>query len=162
MLRELIALSDESRVWLYQCNRELSYDEIDELRPALFNFVSDWSSHKVDVPAYGNIFHRRFIGFFADESQMHGVSGCSIDSSVQFIRQVSEHLKVDFFDRLQFAYLHGEEVRTIHQSEMKGSYEKKEIDKETLFFDNLVTTKADFLKSWLKPLESSWHARMIR
>jgi hypothetical protein len=162
MLRELIALSDVSRVWLYQANRELTYDEIDQLRPAIFNFVSEWSSHKVNVPAYGNIFHKRFIGFFADESQMHGVSGCSIDSSVQFIRQISSHLNVDFFDRLQFAYLDGEEVKTVHQSEMKKLYENNNIDDETLFFDNLVSNKADFLEYWLKPLKSSWHNRMIK
>ena len=161
MLRELIALDNTSKVWIYQADRELSYDEIDEIRPLIFEFVDSWSSHGVDVPAYGNIFHRRFLALFADESNYSGVSGCSIDSSVAFVRQLSENLNVDFFNRMLFSYMQEEEIFCASQDAINQSIQEGRVNGETLFFDNLVDSKEKFLKTWLVPLQDSWHSRMF-
>ena len=158
MLRELIALNSQSKVWIYQANKELSYDEIDFLRPSIFEFVQKWSSHGSGVDAYGNVFHRRFIGLFADETS--SVSGCSIDSSVGFIRSMGESLGVDFFRRTDFAFLKEDEVVIFDQSEIGEAFEKGNIDESTFVFDNLVKTKEQFLEAWLKPFSESWHYRL--
>jgi len=159
MLRELIALEPDSRAWVYQANRELSYDELDLLRPALFNFIQQWSSHGKGVDAYGNIFHRRFIGIFADKS-IH-VSGCSIDASTHFIKEWGEQLNIDFFERTTFAFLKDETVITFPQSQVKSAIANGEINNQTFVFDNLVDTKEKFLKSWLVPFSESWHKRVV-
>jgi len=159
MLRELIALEPDSRAWIYQANRELSYDELDLLRPALFDFVQQWSSHGQGVDAYGNIFHRRFIGIFADKSIQ--VSGCSIDASTHFIKEWGTKLNVDFFDRTHFAFLKDEDVLTFPQGEVQDALNSGVITDQTFVFDNLVDTKEKFLKSWLVPLTESWHQRVI-
>ena len=39
MLKELIALDPDSKVWIYQSDRQLSYDEVDEIRQLIFDFV---------------------------------------------------------------------------------------------------------------------------
>ena len=160
MLRELIALEDHSKIWVYQADRELVYDEIDTLRPEIFKFVDQWTSHHNSVLGYGNIFHKRFIALFVDES-MAATSGCSIDSSVAFVRSVGQELGIDFFDRLNFTYLVGEDVRTIKTNDLAAAVKSGEVTDETLFFDNLVKTKGDFLQSWLKPLKDSWHSRFV-
>jgi hypothetical protein len=157
MIRELIALDNSSRVWIYQADRELSYDEIDVVRPNIFSFVNQWSTHGTDVDAYGNIFHKRFIVLFADDA--HQVSGCSIDSSVSFIRQLGEALKIDFFNREQFAFMEGEDIFTVHKNELPKALETVKVKDSTFVFDNLVSTKEKFLKSWLVPFGSSWHKR---
>lgn len=160
MLRELIALEDHSKVWIYQANRELNYDEIDWTRAQIFAFVDRWTSHHKDVLGYGNIFHKRFIGLFVDET-VAATSGCSIDSSVAFIKSLGEHLQIDFFERMTYAYLEEEDVNTISHGELSNAYKDKLVNDNTLFFDNLVKTKGDFLQSWLKPLGSSWHSRFL-
>jgi len=162
MLRELIALNNSSKVWIYQADREFTYDELDEIREELFPFVDAWSSHGADVPAYANVFHRRFLCFFADESQMGGVSGCSIDSTVAFVRMIGEKYQVNFFDRMQYAYMEDEEIKTVHHNQFKSEVEAGDIAQNTLFFDNLVSTKDKFLKNWLVPLEESWHKKMLK
>ena len=65
------------------------------------------------------------------------------------------------FDRMDYAYMVDEEIYTIHHNDLAQAYEKGHITDETLFFDNLVKTKGDFLKEWLKPLKDSWHFRFI-
>jgi len=162
MLRELIALDNTSKVWIYQADREFSYDELDDIREELFPFVDKWSSHGANVPAYANVFHRRFLCFFADESNMSGVSGCSIDSSVAFVRMIAEKYQVNFFDRMQYAYMEEEDIKIVHHNDFKPAVDSGEIKQDTLFFDNLVSTKDKFLKNWLVPLEESWHKKMLR
>jgi hypothetical protein len=95
-----------------------------------------------------------------DESQA-GASGCSIDSSVQFVRQLQQELGVDFFDRMLFAWQDGEQVQTAHRENFAALYRQGLIDGDTLVYDHLVKTKADFESAWLKPLSQSWHARMV-
>lgn len=160
MLRELIALENSSRVWIYQADRDFSYDELDEVRPHVFDFVDKWTSHHQSVYGYGNIFHKRFIALFVDESAATA-SGCSIDASVAFVKSIGSKLDVDFFDRMNFTYLEDDEVKTIKSNDMSSALEKHQINNDTLFFDNLVKTKGDFLKHWLKPLNESWHANFV-
>jgi len=160
LLRELIALEDHSKVWIYQADRELAYDEIDEIRPEIYQYVDQWTSHHKSVMGYGNIFHRRFIALFVDES-MAATSGCSIDSSVAFIRSQGQKFGLDFFDRLSFAYLEDDNVQSIKTVDLSIAMKDGTISDQTLFFDNLVKTKGDFMRSWLKPLKDSWHFRFV-
>lgn len=160
MLRELIALENESKVWIYQADRDFTYDELDRFRPEIFKFVDQWTSHHQSVSGYGNIFHKRFLALFVDES-LAQTSGCSIDSSVSFVKSVGAALNIDFFDRLNFTYLEEDEVKSIKNVDLSDALKNNEIGESTLFFDNLVKNKGDFLKSWLKPLKDSWHYNFV-
>lgn len=162
MILDLIALDPTSRVWLYQADRELSYDELDDARELLFDFLSEWTAHRQELHTYGNIFHRRFLGLFVDESQAAGASGCSIDSSVRFVQQLGERMDINFFERTAYAYMDAQEViHPIGHADLGTAYSSGQITDDTLFFDNLVKTKEQFLKSWLVPLKDSWHSRFL-
>ena len=161
MIRDLIALSDQSRVWIYQADRELTYEELDELRPLIFNFLDQWTAHNQDLMTYGNIFHRRFLALFVDES-LNSASGCSIDKSVKFIESIGQKLTVDFFDRMNVCFLDDEEIHCVKLADINSLYQSGAINKSTLFFDNLVKTKKEFLKSWLVKLDESWYKRFIK
>ena len=157
---DLIALDNSSKVWLYQADREFSYEELDTIREDLFHFLTAWTSHNNELMCYGNVFHKRFLGLFVDESKA-GVSGCSIDKSVKFVNALGQKLDVGFFDRMTHAFLENDEVHTLPHDKLSESYEAGKINDNTLFFDNLVKTKGDFLTSWIKPLKDSWHTRFL-
>ncbi|MBP6397586.1 MAG: hypothetical protein KBF57_00865 [Saprospiraceae bacterium] len=161
MVRELIALAPESRVWLYAASRELSYEELDIAREMLLPFLEEWTSHSRELMCYGNIFHQRFLGIFVDES-MAPASGCSIDASSRFVQQLSEKLKVDFFSRSEVFSLQNDKINAWNLQSLSQSYIDGEFNNDTLFFDNLVTTKEAFLRSWLVPLKDSWINRFVR
>ena len=160
MILDLIALDDSSKVWIYQADKEFSYDELDVAREDIFHFLNEWTAHSRELNCYGNIFHRRFLAFFVDETSSYA-SGCSIDKSVKFVEQLGHKLGKDFFDRMTYAYMENEEIYTLSHGDLSNAYNSTKINDDTLFFDNLVKTKGDFLKHWIKPLKSSWHSRFL-
>lgn len=163
MILDLIALDNSSQVWVYQADRLLSYDELDDIREALFPFLDQWTSHQQNLYTYGNVFHRRFIALFVDGSASTGASGCSIDSSVKFITQLGNKLGVDFFDRMSFCYFdNNEEIHKVNKASFKKLYQSGQINDQTLVFDHLVKTKGDFLEKWTVPLGESWLLRMAK
>lgn len=160
MIRELIALEPDSRVWIYQADRQFSEEEVVAMRKKLHEFLEAWTSHSRELMVYGNIFHRRFLGLFVDES-LAGTSGCSIDASVHFIKELEREFDTNFFDRMTYTYLEDEEVREVHHNALHKAYADEVITRETLFFDNLVKTKEEFLNSWVKPLYQSWMMKFV-
>ncbi len=161
MVLDLIALSSESRVWIYVADRELTYDEIYIVRDKLEGFLNNWASHNVSLDCYGNVFHKRFLALFVDPSRS-GASGCSIDSSVHFIEELGKELGVDFFNRRQYSYFQAdEEIITLSESDFKEKYVQKEIDGDTLVFDHLVNSKEKFINQWVRPLSTSWLTRIL-
>ncbi|MDB5281320.1 MAG: hypothetical protein JWO06_395, partial [Bacteroidota bacterium] len=79
------SLPPSSKVWIYQSSRPFSQGETETIRERIKQFVAEWNSHKVGVIGDGELLYDRFIVLMADEQQV-GVSGCSIDSSVHFIK----------------------------------------------------------------------------
>jgi hypothetical protein len=160
MLRDLIALPDTSRVWVYQANRPLTYDEIDIVRPMLYDFAHNWQSHGIVVQSYANVFHMQFFVIVADESNL-GVSGCSIDSSVHLMKTIESTIGVDLFDRMLYTYFENEEIKMIHHIDFKEAYDNGKINDDTLMFNNLVESKEAFIQDWVKPLKDSWHSTFV-
>jgi hypothetical protein len=160
MIRDLIALENTSKVWVYQASRDFTYDELDEARPLIFDFLDSWTSHNQDLLTYGNIFHRRFLALFVDESHATA-SGCSIDKSVHFVTELGNQFGVNFFDRETIAYMIDEEIYFCPLSSLKDLYKEGTINDGTLMFNHLVTTKGDFLKKWIIPLNESWYKRFV-
>lgn len=156
MLRDLIALPDTSKVWIYQANRPLTYDEVDQVRPILYKFAREWNSHGTDVESYANVFHMQYFVLVADESKL-GVSGCSVDSSVHLMKYIEQQLGITLFDRHLYTYMEDDEVKSIHHIDFKEAYDNGVINADTLIFDNLVNTKEKFLTEWIKPIKDSWH-----
>ena len=149
-----------SRVWIYQSNRPFSGDEVAKLDEQIAQFVDKWTSHNQALKAYGGIRYNQFVVLMVDESQA-GASGCSIDSSVHFIKSLEAHFQVNFFDRMNFAFLQDEMVKTAQREEFSKLFKDSKIDNNTLVFNNLVKSKSELESGWIIPLKDSWHARMV-
>ena len=117
-------------------------------------------SHASGLKATGGILHNYFIVLVVDE-QINKPGGCSIDSSVRFIKSIGEKYNVDFFNRNIFHYIQNEEILSIEKSNLDTAYQSKKITDDTLFFDPLVDSKITFIKQWLKPFGNSWHKRLM-
>ncbi|RMF27599.1 MAG: hypothetical protein D6765_07275 [Bacteroidetes bacterium] len=150
----------DSRVWIYQSSRTFSEVECRELEDRLRDFLEQWVSHGAHLPAWAGVLHRRFIVLMVDQREA-GPSGCSIDASVRFLKGLEARFGVALFDRMQFAWLEGEEVRTAPQEAFAEKFAQGELKPETPVFDNLVETKAELDRAWLKPLKESWHRRFV-
>ena len=153
-------LPDSTRLWIYQSNRELTDTELVQINDQLVHFTTQWVSHARSLRAFGQVFHRRFIVLMVDESQS-GASGCSIDSSVHFVRSLEGQYGITLFDRMNFAYEENGAVKTAAKPQFAELYAAGAIGDQTLVFDNLVKTKGDCVRAWRKPLSESWHKRFV-
>jgi len=159
MRRDLIALPDSSRVWIYQSAQAIPDKIAAEIQDEIIAFTQSWMSHGKVVESYGHLFHNHFLVLVADER--NHVSGCSIDSSVHFIQKLGQRYGFDFFDRLNFLYFNKGKIESVHQSAFAEALKKGDISKDTLIFNNLVNTKKDFINHWVGPVSESWHKRFL-
>lgn len=146
-----------SRVWIYQSSRIFSFQEALQLEPLLEAFAAEWTSHGAKVKAYANLLFGQFIILMADETAA-GVSGCSTDSSVRFIKQVEALFKVEMFNRQTLAFVLKDKIQLLPLAQLDYAIQNGFINGDTLYFNNLAATKQELLHNWLIPAGQSWLA----
>ncbi len=152
--------SDDSRVWIYQCNRLFSLSEALQLEPMLQDFVAGWNSHGDPVKGYANLFFGQFIILMADETAT-GVSGCSTDTSVRLIKSIEQQFNVQLFDRQSLAFIIKDKIQLLPLSQLAYAVENNFINGDTLYFNNTVLTKKEWMDHWLIPVKESWLAKRL-
>lgn len=152
--------NDNSRVWIYQCNRLFFLSEALQIEELLETFVANWKSHGTPVKGYGNLLFGQFIVLIADETAT-GVSGCSTDSSVRLIKEIEDIYKVNMFDRLNLAFYSKDKIETIPLAQLNYAVANKFIDGETLYFNNTVITLKELKEKWIVPIKNSWIANKL-
>jgi len=146
----------DSRAWIYQCSRELVSEEVEKIQQELDSFVIQWTAHGSQLTAKAFVLYSRFILLVADESRTTA-SGCSIDSSVHFIKSIENTFKISLFDRTNIAFLNDENaIKTIHFSQVKAALSTGSITGETLIFDNSIASRESLFNNWIIPLKNSW------
>ncbi|MBT8273251.1 MAG: ABC transporter ATPase [Bacteroidia bacterium] len=160
MLVEFNQLPETSRVWIYQANRSFTEDELAEIRSKLDMFIEQWTAHGSDLESGYIIEYKRFIIIGLNQN-LNNATGCSIDASVHFIQQLEKDYNVDLMDKMNVSYKQGEFVAYKELSEFKKMAKDRAISKNTIVFNNLVATKAEFLEHWEVPAKDSWHARFL-
>lgn len=146
---------DNSRVWVYQCNRLFMISEAFEIEDILNRFLARWNTHGTPVKGYANLFFGQFIVFIADETAA-GVSGCSTDSSVRVVKEIEEKFKVSMFDRQLLAFIVKEKIQMLPLQQLQYATDNKFITPDTLYFNNLVKNKRELLTNWIIPVKNSW------
>ncbi|MFC7772639.1 ABC transporter ATPase [Flavobacterium sp. GCM10027622] len=160
MLVNFDTLPLESRIWIYQSNRKFTDDEVVEIDAALQDFVSNWSAHGTSLEASYVIKYNRFI-IFAVNQEVQAATGCSIDSSVQFIQNLESKYEVDLLDKMNVTFKNGEFIAHKTLLEFKKMAKDKAVSGSTIVFNNLINTIQEFNESWEIPAEDSWHSRFF-
>ncbi|MBL6917046.1 MAG: hypothetical protein ISR37_05480, partial [Balneolaceae bacterium] len=97
------------RIWLYQVNRLLSQEEQDLLNKEMQSFINQWAAHGTPLKSSTQILHNSILVFEVDQNH-EAASGCSIDSSVRFVKELGKKYGFNAFDRNTFAYLKDERI----------------------------------------------------
>ncbi|HSM63088.1 MAG TPA: hypothetical protein VK833_04030 [Gillisia sp.] len=154
-------LPDSSRVWIYQSNRSFSDQELQEINSRLEDFITQWTAHGADLRASFDVKYKRFITLALDQ-KLNAATGCSIDSSVKFIQQLEKDYNVDLLDKMNVSYKQGEFVAYKTLTDFRKMAKDKAVSKNTIVFNNLVNTKAEYLEEWEVPASDSWHNRFLK
>lgn len=150
--------SPASRVWIYQSSRLFALGEALELEEQINEFAAGWKSHGTPVKAAGYLFFGQFIVLVADETSW-GVSGCSTDGSVRFVKEIEQRYHVSMFDRTALALVVKDRIQLLPIAQLGYSVENGFISPDTLYFNNIVLTLDEFREKWIIPLKDSWLAR---
>lgn len=145
----------QSRVWVYQANRELTPEETGIITETLKASLDTWEAHGKPLTASGKVFEHRFIVIAVDERD-ELPSGCSIDKSVHWLQEIGQRMNIDFFDR-SLAYIdEHDKVQTIPVPKIKQAIINETILPSTTVFDNQVSTKAQWMNRWKVAASDSW------
>jgi hypothetical protein len=152
--------SEDSRVWVYQSDRELSANETQQIQIDLDRFVGMWTAHNQQLRARGEIRYNRFLILVVDEREA-GASGCSIDKSVHFMQQLEQQYGINLFDRFNFAYREGEQIRSATKAEFQMLITSGKINLDTVVYNNLVQNLKELDTKWEITFKDSWHVRLF-
>jgi hypothetical protein len=153
--------SSHSRVWVYQSDRKLTDAEALQAQVLLDNFTTGWTAHNNQLLAKAEIRYNRFLILIVDESQV-GASGCSIDKSVNFMKQLEQQFGINLFDRFNLAYRDGEEVLSVPRHQFEELLKTGKINTETVVFNNLAQNLTELQTKWEVPFKDSWHIQLFR
>ena len=160
MIVHFDALPQDARVWIYQSNREFSDREVVQISDRIETFMATWKRHGDDLKTSYVIKYKQFIVFGVDES-FNDVSGCSIDSSVHFMQQIEKEFGVDLLNKMNTAFRVGENINITSLLDFQNFVKENKISSETIVFNNMVQSKAEFDSNWEVTAKNSWHKRFF-
>ncbi len=101
-------LPEHSRVWLYLADRKLDVTEANYVTEKMHLFLSNWAAHNKKLSCDGTLLFNQYL-ILAVNEDIESASGCSIDSSVRFVKSLGQELNVDFFNRLKVLVIENQE-----------------------------------------------------
>ncbi|WP_194777323.1 hypothetical protein [Pararhodonellum marinum] len=149
-------MSSQSRVWIYQADREFLSEEKAIIQDRLKAFCEQWGTHGSNLSTSFDIKFDQIIVLAVDESKL-GASGCSIDSSVKVLRELEAALGVDLVNQGKVSYLSDSDKVSVNSiSGIKSAIHDGLLKPETLVLNPIVNQKQDLDKKWIIPAKESW------
>ena len=158
--RTIDSMPAHARVWVYKAARNLSHAEQKLVHERGAAFTSGWAAHGAPLDACVEVLHQRFVVIAVDEAQAEA-SGCSIDKSVGFIKQLEHDLNLMLTDRMVVVYEGDDGIVSTRLQELPALLKEGAISADTIVFDDLVSTVDEVYTRFRVPLRSSWMQRFL-
>jgi hypothetical protein len=160
MLIHFNKMPDHARVWVYQTDRNLSDAEVQYIQQTLDFQINNWAAHGAALVGAATVLHKRFVVVSVDENH-NQASGCSIDASTNWLKNLGTEMNLNFFDR-SVAYIQGDEIKTVEMLKIKPLVSEGILTPDTLIFNNLVPNIGEFNKAWNVSAGDSWMKRYFQ
>lgn len=160
MLVPFETLAAQSKIWIYQSNKKLDEAEKDFIIQSTEKFLADWTAHGNSLQAGVEIAYDQFIIIGVNEA-VNEASGCSIDKSVSYVRELGKALNINLLERSQVAIKNNSQIQLIGFTEIKKMVSEGVITSDTEVFNNAVTSKEELKTSWQVSAENSWLKRYL-
>ena len=154
----LYRMPAHARVWVYKSALPFTTGQLEMLAMRGAEFAVSWAAHGAQLAAAVDVLHDHFVVIAVDERQA-AASGCSIDASVQFIKQLEQELGHSLTDRMLVLYQKDGQVRACRALEVEAMLKNGTLSPDTTVFNDLVATVGDLRTSFQVPLKETWLAR---
>jgi alkanesulfonate monooxygenase SsuD/methylene tetrahydromethanopterin reductase-like flavin-dependent oxidoreductase (luciferase family) len=149
-----------ARTWVYKPARDLGQAEQKLVRERGAAFTAGWAAHGSSLDACVDVLHDRFVVIAVDEEQARA-SGCSIDKSVGFIKQLEHDLNLMLTDRMIVVYEDEGRVKSCRLQQLPDLLRDGVLTADTVVFDDLVSTVGDLRERFRLPLRATWLERYL-
>jgi hypothetical protein len=147
-------MPDHSRVWVYQANRPFSASETQAIENYLTPALTQWAAHGAGLNASFEIRFQQVIVIAVDET-VNAASGCSIDASTRWFKEMGVELGIDFFDR-STAVVDGDELTLIPLTALKNN---PLLDRSTQIIPLQTESLGTYRSGWLQRADTTWLQR---
>ena len=159
MLVEFTKLDKKSRIWVFQSKDQLDESTYNLIKKKISVFLENWKSHQKSFESSFIIKYKTFVVIAADETNL--VSGCSIDSLINFVKSIEDEFEINLLDKLDVKYKIGDDINTANLNEFKKICKNIDINDKLIVFNNLVKNIDDFEKKWEVDIRKGWHKRFL-
>ena len=160
MLVPFEKLDPQSKIWIYQSNKKLGEAEKEFVIKNTASFLVDWTAHGNSLEAGVQVLYDQFIIIGVNET-INEASGCSVDKSVTYIRELGKALNIDLLERSKIAIKENSQIKLIDFSEIKALVAGGVITSDTKVFNNAIVSKGEMESDWLLPAANSWLKRYL-
>ena len=160
MIVDFKTMPDDSRIWIYQSNRDFNELEIGVINDKTISFLNNWQAHGKDLECSYSIIDKRFIIIAVNES-VNPIGGCSIDFSLQLIRDISNTIGIDLLNRLVVNLKIDNRVESLNLSDLKNKIKDGDFSPETIIFNTAINSKSELLNNFEIDIKSSWLSKFI-
>ena len=123
-------------------------------------FLENWAAHGTSLESSYELRYNRFI-IIAVNQEVQAATGCSIDSSVEFIQSLEKKYNVDLLDKMNVTFKQGEHIAHKPLIDFKKMVKDKSVTENTIVFNNLINTVQEYNESWEVSALDSWHSRFF-
>ena len=159
MLVDFKSLNKNSRVWVFQSVTLIDNYIVENIKEKLKLFLSEWKSHQNNVTSSFEIISNTFIIIAADENNL--VSGCSIDSLVNFVKELENTHDLQLLDKFHVKFIKNGEIHTLHLNDFKILCKKLKSDEKLVVYNNLINNIYELENNWKVDIRNSWHNRFL-
>ena len=160
MIVNFKSLKKNSRVWVFQSLDFIDDLLVEEIKEKISIFLNQWKSHQTDFKSSFEIRYNTFIIIAADESSL--VSGCSIDSLINFIKDLENSFELQLLDKLHVKYIENGKIITKHLNQFKIYCQSLGKNHNLVVFNNLVKDINELENNWQVDIKNSWHKRYVK
>ena len=155
-----MSFSPQSKVWIYQSDRQFTPEEVNTIQQKLNDFTAQWKAHGHQLLTKAEVRYNFFIVLTVDEASAN-TTGCSIDASVKVIKDIEQTYNVDLFNRFNMAYKTDEKVVVVGKEDFETLISIGKVGPGTIVYNNLVQTLDELENKWEVPFENSWHSKIF-
>ena len=160
MIVDFKTMPDDSRIWIYQSNRDFNESEIGIINDKTTSFLDNWQAHGKDLECSYSIIDKRFIIIAVNES-FNPIGGCSIDFSLQLIKDISNTIGIDLLNRLVVNLKIDNRLESLSLGDLKNKIKDGDFSPETIIFNTAINSKSELLNNFEIDIRSSWLSKFI-
>lgn len=154
-------LPDTARLWVYAAPRAFTKEELAHIETVAPEFMNQWATHGTPLQASYRVLNDQFLVLAINEA-VQPASGCSIDSSVGFVRSLEQTFGLSLTDRTLVFFLIDDQVVVYPLTQLKPHIKQGTIVPKTQLINTLVAMKGELEQKWLVPAGESWLKRHFK